>query len=158
MVSWVRGFTTDGKALLLHLPVRMFWNACSTLEASRAEVSMKERLFSAVIVQDSFEIGRKDQEDVSNCSCPKELWRETWKCPNSAMRIDRSAKQSDRPQCKLAPAILWRQLNIGSCAGLCGYASKSRSLVVQQTYQQRLSPRPWGQLGGVANRSCFRRA
>lgn len=32
------------------LPVRMFWNACSTLEASRAEVSMKERLFSAVHV------------------------------------------------------------------------------------------------------------
>ena len=29
------------------LPVRMFWNASSTLLASRAEVSMKERLFSA---------------------------------------------------------------------------------------------------------------
>jgi len=28
--------------------VRMFWKACSTFEASNAEVSMKERLFSAV--------------------------------------------------------------------------------------------------------------
>ena len=30
------------------VPVRMFWNANSTLLASRAEVSMKERLFSPV--------------------------------------------------------------------------------------------------------------
>lgn len=30
-----------------HSPVRMFWNACSTLDASSADVSMKERLFSA---------------------------------------------------------------------------------------------------------------
>jgi hypothetical protein len=30
------------------IPVRMFWNASSTLLASRAEVSMKERLFSPV--------------------------------------------------------------------------------------------------------------
>jgi hypothetical protein len=31
-----------------HLPVRMFWKASSTLLASRAEVSMNERLFSPV--------------------------------------------------------------------------------------------------------------
>jgi hypothetical protein len=30
------------------IPVRMFWKASSTLLASRAEVSMKERLFSPV--------------------------------------------------------------------------------------------------------------
>jgi hypothetical protein len=31
---------------MIHIPVRMFWNASSTLLASRAEVSIKERLFS----------------------------------------------------------------------------------------------------------------
>lgn len=29
----------------------MFWNACSTLDASNAEVSIKERLFSAVGIE-----------------------------------------------------------------------------------------------------------
>lgn len=33
------------------IPVRMFWKASSTLLASRAEVSMKERLFSPIICQ-----------------------------------------------------------------------------------------------------------
>ena len=32
------------------LPVRMFWNASSTLLASRADVSMKERLFSPATI------------------------------------------------------------------------------------------------------------
>jgi len=33
---------------LVKIPVKMFWNASSTLLASRAEVSMNERLLSAV--------------------------------------------------------------------------------------------------------------
>jgi hypothetical protein len=50
----VRGVSTIGLALGWRvsrgdaLPVRMFWNASSTFEASSAEVSMKERLFSPV--------------------------------------------------------------------------------------------------------------
>lgn len=36
----------DGMGKDEDVPVRMFWNASSTLLASRAEVSMKERLFS----------------------------------------------------------------------------------------------------------------
>lgn len=36
----------EGGGLCPDLPVRMFWKANSTLLASRAEVSMKERLFS----------------------------------------------------------------------------------------------------------------
>jgi hypothetical protein len=33
------------------IPVRMFWKASSTLLASRAEVSIKDRLFSPVEVK-----------------------------------------------------------------------------------------------------------
>lgn len=40
LVPWPRS--------VVDLPVRMFWKASSTLLASRAEVSMKERLFSPV--------------------------------------------------------------------------------------------------------------
>jgi len=36
---------------LEHIPVRIFWKASSTLLASRAEVSMKERWFSPVEFQ-----------------------------------------------------------------------------------------------------------
>lgn len=31
-----------------HVPVKMFWNASSTLLASRADVSMKDRWFSPI--------------------------------------------------------------------------------------------------------------
>ena len=51
----------------------MFWNACSTFEASRAEVSMKERLFSA---------GRAQRHRKKEMSEGKERERETgqYKC------------------------------------------------------------------------------
>lgn len=39
--------TTLSCKRLQHLPVRIFWNANSTFVASSAEVSMKERWFSA---------------------------------------------------------------------------------------------------------------
>lgn len=47
VVAWT-GVPCVDLELGLTLPVRMFWKASSTLLASRAEVSMKERLFSPV--------------------------------------------------------------------------------------------------------------
>ena len=38
----------------VEIPVRMFWNASSTLLASSAEVSMNERLLSPAPVSPSF--------------------------------------------------------------------------------------------------------
>lgn len=59
----------------LHLPVRMFWNACSTLEASSAEVSMNERLFSAVMRRSEFalRVGQSSgqRETISDLDCLK---------------------------------------------------------------------------------------
>lgn len=43
--AWVRGES---------VPVRMFWKASSTLLASRADVSMKERLFSPVGISSAY--------------------------------------------------------------------------------------------------------